>query len=327
MRRREFITLVGGAATAWPLAARAQQKAMPVVGILAGGTSGGFAPLVAAVRQGLGEGGYVEGRNIAIEYRWAEHQDDRLPALAADLARRQVTVIATVGSTLAALAAKAVTTTIPMVFYGAFDPVAVGLVASLARPGGNVTGVTSLGVEVGPKRLELLRELLPNSTVMALVVNPTSRLAEIQARELQATARSLGLELHVQHARTGRDIVAVIAKLGQLRAGALILGNDGFFYSQREQIAALAEHFGVPTIAPWRDFVTVGGLLSYGGDLVDAHRQVGIYTARILKGDKPADLPVQLATKVQLIINLKTANALGLTFPLPLLGRADEVIE
>src|SRR5215471_18948630 len=326
MKRRAFITLLGGAAATWPVAARAQQAAMPVVGFLSTRASGDDPHLVAAGRRGLRETGFIEGQNVAFEYRFAENQNDRLPALAADLVRRQVSVI-TAGPTPAALAAKAATTTIPIVFKVATDPVAVGLVASLSRPGGNVTGVTNLGVEIAPKRLELLRELL-TVTNIALLINPTSPVvAEALLRDSQTAARSLGLQLHVLHASTERDLDTAFATLVRLRAGALVIGSDPFFTSRSEQLAALTVRHAVPAAYEYRDFVAAGGLIGYGSDLADAYRLAGVYTGRVLKGEKPADLPVQQSTKVELVINLKTAKALGVTIPLPLVGRADEVIE
>jgi putative ABC transport system substrate-binding protein len=324
VKRREVITLLGSAAASWPLVARAQQPAMPVIGFLNSASPDPYAYLVRAFRQGLSETGYGEGSNVVIEYRWAEGQYDRLPALADDLVRRQVSVIAAT-STPAALTAKAATTTVPIVFSTGSDPVKLGLVGSLSLPGGNVTGVTQLNVEVGPKRLELARELLPAATVVALLVNPTNPIAE--TLDLRAAARTLGLQLHVLRASTEGEIDDAFVILVRLRAGALVIGSDVFFNTRSEQLAALAVRHAVPAIFHLREFVAAGGLMSYGGSLRDSYRGAGGYTGRILKGDKPADLPVQQSTKVELIINLKTANALGLTIPLPLLARADEVIE
>jgi putative tryptophan/tyrosine transport system substrate-binding protein len=326
VRRRDFITLLGGAAAAWPLAVWAQQSAMPVVGFLNTRVPGADPHLLAAFRRGLKETGYVEGQNVTIEYRWAYNQYDRLPALAADLVRRQVTVIAAIGSP-SAPAAKATTTTIPIVFIIGFDPVEVGLVTSLNRPGGNLTGVTVLGVELGSKRLELLHELAPTANIVAALVNPNTPAAETQSTDLQTAARTLGLKLHGLHARTEGDFDTVFATLLQLGAGGLVVGNDTFFSTRSEQLAALALRHGVPAIFQYRQFVEAGGLMSYGGDLADNYRLTGVYTGRVLKGEKPADLPVIQSTKVELIINLKTARALGLTVPLTMLGRADEVIE
>jgi ABC-type uncharacterized transport system substrate-binding protein len=327
MQRREFITLLGGTAATWPLAARAQQPAMPVVGFVSVASAKGYAPQLSGFLKGLSETGYVDGRNVAIEYRWAEGQTDRLPAMVADLVHRQVAVIAAT-TTPAALAAKAATTTIPVVFEMASDPVRLGLVRSLSRPGGNVTGVTNLIVEVAPKRLELLHELLPTARVVALLVNPTNpTVAEAYITEVQAAARTLGLELHVLNASTEPDFDEVFAKLIQLRAGGLVIGGDPFFTSRSEQLAALTVHHAVPAVYQGRRFAVAGGLLSYGADSTDAYRLAGNYTGRVLKGDKPAELPVQQATKVELYINLKTAKALGVNVPNTLVGRADEVIE
>ena len=316
-----------GCAAAWSSAARAQQPAMPVIGFLSSASPGRDAGRLDAFRQGLSEAGYAEGRNVAIEYRWAEEQNDRLPALAADLVRRQVAVIAVAGQVLGVLAAKAATRTIPVVFLTGADPVALGLVASLNRPGGNVTGVTTLGVELEPKRLELLYGLIPTARTVGALVNPTNPNAEVQTRELQPAARALGLKLELLQATSERDFDGVFARLAELKAGGLVIGTDGLFISRGEQLGALAARHSVPAIFQFRAFAAAGGLMSYGGSLTDMYRQSGVYTGRILKGEKPADLPVQQVTKVELILNLKTAKALGLTIPLPLLGRADEVIE
>ena len=323
--RREFIAVLGAAA-AWPLAARAQ-PAMPVVGFVGSTSPGSLRDAVAAFHRGLTETGYVEGQNVAIEYRWAEGQYDRLPGLAADLVHRQVAVIAAI-ETPSALAAKTATATIPIVFFTGGDPVQLGLVASLRRPDGNLTGVTSLNTQVGPKRLELLQELVPTASIIALLVNPTNpKLAEMVSRDLQAAARILGVQLHVLYATTERDLDTVFTTLVQLRVGALVIAPATFFTSRSEQLAALTLHHAVPTIFQYREFVATGGLMSYGSSLTDAYRLVGVYTGRVLKGEKPADLPVQQSTRVELIINLKTAKALGINIPLPLVGRADEVVE
>jgi putative ABC transport system substrate-binding protein len=326
MRRRAFFMLVGAAAV-WPLSARAQQPAMPLIGYLGAQSPAAFASRVRAFRQGLGETGYAEGRNVAIEFRWAEGQHNRLSALAADLVSRQVAVIVAPGGAPAALAAKSATTTIPIVFEMGADPIAMGLVGSLNRPGGNLTGVSSLNVEVTPKRLEILHELVPTAAVLAVLVNPTSPTADSQLRNLQAAASTLGLQLHVLHASTERDFDTVFATLLRLRAGGLVVASDTFFATHSEQLAALTVRHAVPAIHQSRDFSTAGGLTSYGGSFVESHRQAGVYTGRIIKGDKPADLPVQQVTKVELFVNLKTAKTLGVTVPLPLLARADEVIE
>jgi putative ABC transport system substrate-binding protein len=327
MRRREFISFVGGAAAAWPLAARAQQSAVPVVGWLNSETpDGGYGLLAVAFRQGLSETGFVEGRNVAIEYRWAQGQIDRLPALAADLVRRQVTVIAAAG-TVSARAAKAATTTIPVVFSVATDPVAMGLIASLNRPGGNLMGVANLMVELGQKQLELLHQLVPAVTSMAVLINPILPASESQARDLQAAARKLGLDLRILHASNEHDLDTVFAKMVDLRVGALAITADAFFLSRREQIVALAAHHSLPAISPWREAAAAGALMSYGTSDTDGYRQIGSYAGRILKGEKPADMPVQQSTKFELIINLKTAKALGIEVPLQIQQLADEVIE
>ena len=327
IQRRKFLaTLLGGAAVAWLLPARAQQPAMPVIGFLNGASPGPYAPMVAAFRQGLKEAGYVEGQNVAIEYRWADAQYDRVPTMAAELIGRQVAVI--VANTPGAQVVKAATTTIPIVFTTGSDPMQIGLVASLGRPGGNVTGVTTLNVEVGPKRLELAHDLAPTATTIAVLVNPTNRNTETELRDLEAAATALGLRLHILRASTERDLDEVFATLSRLRAGVLVIsGADTFLISRSEQIAALSVHHAVPTIFQFREFAAAGGLLSYGGSITDTYRQAGIYAGRILKGEKPADLPVQQGVKVELIVNLKTARALGVAVPTALLVRADEVIE
>jgi putative tryptophan/tyrosine transport system substrate-binding protein len=328
VKRREFITLLGGTAVAWPIAARAQKATLPVIGYVGSESADVFAGRLRAFHQGLSEAGYAEGVNVAIEYRWAENQYDRFPALLADLVRRNVTVITAVTGTSPAIAAKAATTTIPIVFVTAGDPVALGLVASLNRPGSNLTGVATLTVELGPKQLEMLRELVPKATSIAVLVNPTNPTnAERLSRDMQAAARTLGLQLHILHASTERDFDAVFASLPRLRAGALLIGSDPFFNSRSQQLVALASHHAMPTMYPFREYAMAGGLISYGNSFADAHRQVGVYTGRILKGEKPADLPIQQSAKIELVINLRTAKTLGLTFPLTLLGRADEVIE
>jgi putative ABC transport system substrate-binding protein len=326
MKRREFITLLGGAA-AWPVAAHAQQPTVPVIGFLGSTSPEAYARRLQAFHQALKETGYVEGQNVEVEYRWAHGRSDRLRALAAELVRRHVALIVAAGSA-SALAAKAETTTLPIVFSAAVDPVAVGLVASLNRPGSNLTGVTSLNIEVGPKRLELLHEVVPSATSMALLVNPTNpSIAEPFSRALQAAARALGLQLHVLHASSEREIEAAFATLVKLRAGGLVISPDQLFLARSEQLAALTVRHALPSVHLFREFAAAGGLMSYGSDDREYYRLVGIYVGRILKGEKPRDLPVQQATKVELIINLKTARALSLSVPLPLVGRADEVIE
>jgi ABC-type uncharacterized transport system substrate-binding protein len=328
VRRREFITLLGGAAASWPLAARAQQPLMPVVGYLSAASPDANPRSLEAFRQGLKVAGYVEGQNVTIEYRWANNESDRLPELAADLTRRKVGVIVAPDSTSAAKAAQKATATIPIVFRIGTDPIKEGFVASLNRPGGNLTGLTTLGVELTPKRLELLRELKPMASIIALLVNPTNpAIAEASAAELQAKVGALGVQLHVLRASTEREIELVFMNLGQLRADGLVIATDAFFNTRNEQLATLALRYAVPAVYQFREFAAAGGLMSYGGSIPEFYRLVGVYTGRILKGEKPADLPVQQLTKVELIINLKTAKALGLTVPIPLLGRADEVIE
>ena len=327
MRRREFIALVGGIATAWPLATRAQQTALPVIGFLNAASPKSYARQLTAFLEGLGDAGYKDGQNVAIEYRWADGQDDRLPALASDLVHRQVAVIAAT-TTAASVAAKKATTTIPVVFETGADPVRLGLVASLARPGGNVTGVTQTNQDVTPKRLQLLHELVPTAGILALLVNPASPYqAQTQSSATLAAARTLGLDLHVLNASSESDFDAVFTNIVQLRAGGLVIAADPYFIGRSEQLAALTARHAVPTIFETREFAAAGGLMSYGAPIGDTYRLAGNYTGRILKGDKPANLPVQLATKVELYLNLKTAKALGITFPLTLLGRADELIE
>jgi putative ABC transport system substrate-binding protein len=327
MRRREFITLLGGAAATWPLVVRAQQP-MPVIGFLNAAFAAGYPGPLSAFLKGLGETGYTDGQNVAIQYRWAEGHNDRLPAMATDLVRSRVTVIAAT-STPAALAAKTATSTIPIVFETGGDPIKLGLVTSLNRPGGNITGAASLAVEVmAAKGLELLHELIPAGRVVGLLVNPNNpTAAEAQEREFLATVHTLGLEARVLNASTERDLDAVFAKLVELRVAGLVIGADAFFTSHSERLAALANGHAIPAIYSRRGFATAGGLLTYGSDITESYRLAGIYTGRVLKGDKPADLPVQQATKVELIINLKAAKALGINVPLPILGRADEVIE
>ncbi len=325
MKRREFITLLGGA-VAWPLAARGQQPAMPVIGFMNDGTPEDQARSLAAFQQGVSESGYIEGQNVTIEYRWAEGHYDRLPGLAADLVRRQVTVIAAT-TTPAALAAKAATAVIPIVFETAGDPVTLGLVARLNRPEGNVTGVTQLSSELVSKRLGLMHDLIPTATIIGLLVDPKDPRADTQTRDMQEAAHALGLQIHILNARTEAEIDTAFAILAQLRAGALIVGTGELFNSRREQLVALAARQGVPAIFQYREYVAAGGLMSYGASRTDPYRLAGIYTGRVLKGAKPADLPVMQSSKFELVINLKTAKTLGLTIPPGVLAIADEVIE
>ncbi|MFZ1951552.1 MAG: ABC transporter substrate-binding protein [Pseudolabrys sp.] len=328
MRRREFIKAIAGSAAAWPLAAPAQQPAIPVVGYLGSETPEKFGIRLSAFQQGLSAMGFDDGRNVKIEYRWADGQIDRFPTLAADLVRQKVSVIATPGSGVAALAAKAATTTIPVVFETGLDPIAAGLVKSLSRPEGNITGITSLNVAVAPKGLELLHELIPQANSLAVLVNPANPVnTETNMKNLEAPARARGLQLHVLNASTERDFDAAFARLVQLHAGGLIVAPDIIFNSRAQQLAVLTLKHAVPAVHTVREFAVAGGLVSYGGDIKETHRQAGVYTGRILKGEKPADLPVQQVTKVELVINLRTAKTLGLNVPNTLIGRADEVIE
>ena len=327
MRRRDFITVLGGAVACWPLAARAQLFARPVIGYLGSESPGLWESRLRAFHQGLAEAGYVEDRNVTIDYRWAEGRNDRLPALAAELVRRPVAVLAAPGSAPAAVAAKAATTTIPIVFYVGVDPIELGLVPSLARPGGNLTGVTSLNAEVGPKRLELVRELIPTATVVGLLLNPTNPSLESQARDHQIAADKLGLGLRVVQASTEGDFESAFATLRQARAGALIIGTDVFFSGRSRQLADLAIRHALPAIYNDRAFAAAGGLLSYGSSPIDGHRLAGVYTGRMLKGEKPADLPVMQPTRFEFVINLQTARLLGIEIPPVLLAIADEVIE
>jgi len=326
MRRRDFISLLGGAAVSGPVAARAQPPAMPVIGFLNGASPEPFAHFVAAFRHGLGEMGYVEGRSVAIEYRWAEGQNDRLPALAADLVRRQVALIAATGGHAPAVAAKTATAAIPIVFSGGGDPVKLGLVASLSRPGGNATGVNMFTSTLEPKRLGLLRELVPSAALIAVLLNPNNPNID-QLKDLQEAARAVGQKIHTLHAGSEQELDTAFATLTQLRAGALLICSDVFFNSRRNHIVALAARYAIPAIYEWREFAAVGGLMSYGTNLAEGYRQVGVYTGRILKGDKPADLPVMQSIKFEFVINLKSAKALWLNVPPDFAARADEVIE
>jgi putative tryptophan/tyrosine transport system substrate-binding protein len=328
VRRRDFIRIVAGSAAVLPLAARAQQSAMPVVGLLGATTAQGYAAQLAAFRQGLSEAGFVEGRDVIIEYRWANDQYDRLQELAADLVSRRVAVIATIGGNAASVAARAATKTIPVVFHGSLDPIKAGFVASLNHPGGNATGVITLNVDTGRKRLELIHEVVPAVTTIGLLLNPTNKMVtEVQSKDLQTAARELALQVRVLNASTERDFENLFADLKQKQIGSLVIGTDGFFVAHSEQLAALSVRYGIPAVFQYRAFAAAGGLLSYGGSVTDSYRLSGVYAGRILKGEKPADLPVQQATKVELIVNLKTAKALGVTVPMSLLGRADEIIE
>jgi len=327
MKRREFVIFASGAAIGWPIAARSQQPTMPVLGFLNVESAQGYAGPLAAFLKGLGETGFVEGHNVAIEYRWAEGHVERLPEMAADLVRKQVTVIAAT-STPAAIAAKAATTTIPIVFESATDPIRLGLVPSLNHPGGNVTGATQTNAEVAPKRLELMHELIPAAKVFGLLVNSADpALADDQVKDFQAAARTLGVELHMLYAHNDDELEKAFVEFSQLRAGGLVITTDPFFTSRPLQLATLAARYGVPAVSKGREFAAAGGLISYGSETAETFRLAGIYTGRILKGERPADLPVQQATKVELFINFKTAKILGITIPLPLSGRADEVFE
>jgi putative ABC transport system substrate-binding protein len=326
IRRREFVGALA-VATTWSCVGRAQQPTTPIVGWLnSEAPDGEYNLMAASFRQGLSETGFVEGRNVAIEYQWARGQIDRLPALAAELVLHRAAMIAAAG-TVSARAAKAATTTIPIVFSVATDPIAMGLVASLNRPGGNATGVANLMVELGQKQLELLHELVPSATIMAVLVNPNFPAAESQTRDMQAAARKLGLELHVMHASTERELDTVFAKMVELHVGALAITADAFFLSRRQQIIALAARHSLPVTSPWREAAAAGGLMSYGTNDIEGYRQLGTYAGRILKGEKPGDLPVQQSTKFELVINLKTARALGIEVPLSMLMRVDETIE
>jgi putative tryptophan/tyrosine transport system substrate-binding protein len=328
MRRRDFITLIGGGVAVWPLAVRAQQSVMPVIGWLHSGSATGYANIMASVfRQGLNEAGFADGQNVSIEYRWAENQPDRLPTLSADLAHRQVSVIAACGSPASALAAKSASTSIPIVFETASDPVQIALVSSLSRPGGNLTGVTTVNGELETKRLGLLRELVPSATSIAVLVNPTRPDVDTQTAQLQKAGQAVGLALHILNASSERDFDAVFLNLAQLRAGALVIASDALFNDWSERLAALALRHEVPAVHHFRQFTAAGGLMSYGPKVSDSYRLAGIYAGRILKGEKPADLPVLQPTKFELVINIKTAKALNLTISPGVLAIADEVIE
>jgi putative ABC transport system substrate-binding protein len=326
MRRRQFIRLLGGAVAAWPCVAQAQ-SAIPVIGFLGSDSADLYADRLRALHEGLKQTGYVEGQSVAVEYRWAEGHNDRLPALAADLVRHRVAVLIA-STTPSVLALKAATTEIPIVFFVAGDPVALGIVTSLNRPGGNLTGTTSMTLEVGSKWLQLLHEIVPAARDFAVLVNPTSpALAKAQTNDLQAAAQALGLQLHLLQASTDSDLDNAFASLGQLKPAGLVITSDSFFFTRAERLAVLAAHSKLPATFGFPEFAKAGGLISYGASVTEQHRTIGVYAGRILKGEKPADLPVQQSTKVELIINLKTAKAFGITIPHTLIGRADEVIE
>jgi putative tryptophan/tyrosine transport system substrate-binding protein len=327
MRRREFITIFAGAAGMWPGDARAQQSAIPVIGFLSSASPNAYAGRVAAFRKGLNESGYIDGQDVAIEFHWAQGQYDRLPVFAADLVHQKVAVIVSSGGDVAALSAKAATSSIPIVTVSGSDPVKAGLVASFNRPGGNVTGASFVATELETKRLEILRDVVPTAAVIGILINPTNPAAESRWQDLQVAARTLERNIHIVNASRESDLETAFATLIQQRADALLVSTDSFFTSQRDRLVALAGRHALPAIYPWREFVEAGGLASYGPSINEVYRQVGIYTARILKGEKPADLPFLRPTKFELVINLKTATALGLTIPQLILGRADEVIE
>lgn len=328
MRRREFIFGTAGGAASWPLYARAQQATLPLIGVLGSTSPQAWATRMRAFREGLRESGYEEGRNVAFSFRWAESDNARLPELAADLVRERVAVIVVLGSTPSTLAAKAATATIPIVFRVAVDPVDLGLVASLGRPGGNLTGITTLGVEVGPKQVQLLKELVPGARTFALLVNPSNpTLTTIQSRDMLAAAKTLGLALHVFHASTDAELTAVFVGAQAMRIEGLVIGADTFFNTQNERLGALAVQYAIPTVSPYREFAVAGGLMSYGGSISQASRQAGVYTGRILKGEKPAELPVQQTAMVELVVNARTAQTLGLPISNAIRDRADEVIE
>ncbi len=328
MKRRDFLGLMGGAAAAWPLAASAQQSAMPAVGYLGSETPELFASRLNAFRQGLASTGFIEGQNVVIQYRWAQGRNDRLPELAAELVRANVNVLSTPGSLASVFAAKGATSTIPIVFETGAEPVAAGLVASLNKPGGNLTGVTSLNAQVGPKRLEALYELMPAASTFALLANPTNpRNAEATVGSMQTAARALKLKLELVHASNESEFDGVFAKVRELRAAGLVIANETYYAMRSDALGVLAQRHAVPAAHQSREFALAGGLMSYGGDVMESHRQAGVYTGRVLKGEKPADLPVQQVTKVHMVINLKAAKALGLNVPLAMTARADEVIE